>query len=118
MTPKQELDLILKRQEIVTATIATDLMGELVKVTPVGNPAKWNHPTAKPKGYVGGQLKRSWTINKTGNVWEINNNMQYAERRLSPLSPGGYYGSRQNPAGIQPIIDRYDRKLQSQLNKI
>lgn len=118
MTPKQELDLILKKQEIVTATIATDLVGELVNTSPVGSPQTWKNPDSAPSGYTGGNLRRNWTIAKTGNVWEINNNAQYAERRLMPLSPDGYYGSKQFPAGAQPIIDKYDRKLQSELNKI
>ena len=118
MTPKQELDLILKKQEIVTATIATDLLGELVSASPVGQPSLWKNPDSAPSGYTGGQLRRNWTIAKTGNVWEINNNAQYAERRVSPLSPDGYYGSQQFPAGVQPIIDKADRKLQSDLNKI
>ena len=118
MTPTQELQQILKKQEIVTATIATDLVGELKRATPVGNKNLWKNPDSAPSGYVGGNLRRNWTINKTDNVWEINNNAQYAERRLMPLSPDGYYGSKQNPAGVQPIIDKYDRKLQRELNKI
>jgi len=118
MTPTEELNLILKKQEIVTATIATDLLGELKNATPVGSPQIWKNPDSAPSGYVGGNLRRNWTINKTGNVWEINNNAQYAERRVQPLSPDNYYGSKQFPAGVQPIIDKADRKLQSELNKI
>jgi len=122
MTPKQELDLILKKQNIITATVATDLLGELKRATPVGNPSLWEDPDAAPDGYTGGQLRRNWTIAKNGNIWEINNNMQYAEHRLQPayVNEKGVLisGSFQFPAGVQPIIDKYDRKLQSDLNKI
>lgn len=123
MTPKQELNAIMKKQEIVTATIAVDLMGELTNASPVGNPSLWEDPDSAPDGYTGGQLRRSWTIAKTNKyTWEINNNMQYAEHRLQPayVNDKGVLisGSFQFPAGIQHIIDRYDRKLQSQLNKI
>lgn len=122
MTPKQELNQILKKQEIVTATIATGLLGELENATPVGNPDGWENPDAAPDGYTGGMLRKSWTIAKTGNVWEINNNAQYAEHRLQPayVNEKGVLisGSFQFPAGVQPIIDKYDRKLQRELNKI
>jgi len=119
MTPSQELALIRKKQEIITATIAVDLTAELKSKTKAGNPAEWKNPSSAPKGYVGGQLQRSWIMTKADKyTWIINNNMQYAERRFAPLSPDGYYGRPSLPAGIQPTIDTYERKLQSALNKI
>ena len=49
---------------------------------------------------------------------DTNNDVSYAERRLKPHSANGYYGSKQFPLGIQPVIDNFERKLQSEMNKI
>lgn len=123
MTPSQELAQILKKQTIVTATIATDLVGELKRASPVGNPSGWENPDAAPDGYTGGQLRKNWTKKKTDkHTWTINNNMKYAEHRVQPayVNEKGVLisGSFQFPAGVQPIIDKYSRQLQSELNKI
>jgi len=127
MTPKQELDLILKKQEIVTATIAVDLKAELTLISPVGNKNEWKNPENAPDGYAGGMLRKSWTLEKSDkSTWtidnkmrlDVNNNLYYAERRLMPLSPDGYYGSKQFPLGAGGVIEKYERKLQSEMNKI
>lgn len=116
--PTEELKQIISKQEQVVAKIAADLYRELIKVTPVGDPSLWKNPNSAPAGYVGGNLRSSWTLEKQGDTWVINNPTEYAEIRLSPYANNGQIGSKQMPAGIYPIIQKYEKRLQSELRTI
>lgn len=69
----------------------------LQDVSPVGNPSLWENPMSAPKGYVGGQFRRSWTITKNNSSYTLNNPMPYAE----PLDDGH---SSQAPFGILDVV--------------
>jgi len=84
--------------------IVVDLYNELVKNTPRDT----------------GQLATSWSFNKLGDGWIISNDKEYASiifegRRLVA---GKMYGSEQLPAGIDPILLKYNIILTNELNKI
>ena len=84
--------------------VAVDLYNELVRVTPVDT----------------GQLRTSWTFEKTALGYLLSNNMQYASiifegRRIVA---GKTYGSKQLPAGLDPILMKYNIILTNKLNKI
>lgn len=113
-----ELDNIISQKDKILARIAGELYSELEAGTPTGKPSEWKNPNSAPKGYVGGHLKGSWTIEQKGKDWIINNPVEYAEIRLSPYANNGQIGSKQYPAGIYPIINKYKRKLQDELDRI
>ena len=84
--------------------VASDLMSELVSVTPVDT----------------GQLKGAWDLQKTSEGWRISNNMQYASILFDGrrIVSGKEYGSKQLPQGIQPVLEKYNIIMQRELNKI
>jgi len=47
--------------------------------TPVGLPSRWKNPNSAPKGYVGGALRQSFTIDRVNNGWNIFSQLPYAE---------------------------------------
>lgn len=66
--------------EAMAKEIAARLLAKVIKRTPVADPSKWKKPV---KGYVGGTLRRGWTvgnITKKGNIYEIEvfNPVEYA----------------------------------------
>ena len=66
--------------EAMAKEIAARLLAKAIKRTPVADPSKWKKPV---KGYVGGTLRRGWTvgsITKKGNTYEIEvfNPVEYA----------------------------------------
>lgn len=52
--------------------LAARMLSKVIKRTPVADPSKWKTPV---KGYVGGTLRRGWTIKsnvrKVGNMYEV-----------------------------------------------
>ena len=101
-----ELNQIISEKDKVIATVALDLYNELVKATPVDT----------------GYLRNAWTIeNESDGSVIINNPTIYAEIRLSPLIEENgkvRQGSRQYPAGVEQIVDKYDKILQTKLKAI
>lgn len=116
-----ELDEIVKKQEKVIAKIVADLFAELQSITPVGNPDIWE-TKYPPKNYIGGSLKVAWELSKTNDGWLISNSMEYADIILSErgFNPefGKVAGSLQFPDGIQPTLDKYNRRLEIELKRI
>ena len=104
MTPSQELDKIVAQQKRVVAKVANDLLSELIKITPVDT----------------GALKGAWSIKKTSDGWQLSNNMNYASILFDGrrIVSGKEYGSLQLPAGIDPVIAKYNIIMQQELKKI
>lgn len=123
-----ELKEIENKRKRVIKQVATELFSELIRITPVGNPALWKinegrseNNFIKPQGYSGGTLKQSWElIPQPNGDYKIFNPQLYASVRLSPyVNEGGVQlGSKQNPTGITPTLERFDRILQQKLNQI
>lgn len=75
---KKAEKIIIDACEKTIRGTALRLFGEIIRVTPVGNPKLWKvnegnkGKLIKPKGYVGGRLRGNWqaTINKpaTGTI--------------------------------------------------
>lgn len=105
MTISEELNIIYKKQKKVIDKIASDFFSELVHHTPVKT----------------GTLKGAWSIEETKDGWLISNNMEYATIVLDSrmrIVAGKRYGSEQFPAGIDPIIDKYNIIMEVELKKI
>tara|TARA_R110000851_G_scaffold328704_1_gene499851 strand:- start:410 stop:727 length:318 start_codon:yes stop_codon:yes gene_type:complete len=100
----QELDEIKLKQARVVAVIAIDLFNALIDATPEDT----------------GNLKLSWELIPDGTNWIIFNPAQYATIALAPyVNEGGVHqGSLKFPAGIEPILESFNRELQRELNKI
>ena len=101
----KEYNDIMRKKDIVVAKIAAQLYRELITITPVAK----------------GELKSDWQLQKDGSSWIISNNMEYAEIRLSPLiedNGKAIVGSFKYPLGIQPVIEKYNIKLQKELKAI
>ena len=118
-----ELNAIVRAKDKVVANVARGLFRDLVRLAPVGNKRLWLNPNSAPKGYQGGTLKSAWNIEKVSNdKWIIFNDTPYAELRTRPLiidSNGAVLqGSKQNELGIDPIIEKWNNKLQDDLRKI
>lgn len=116
--PTEELKKIREKQNKVVADVARQLFNALIQATPVGNPSLWKNPKSAPAGYSGGDLRKAWTLNKEGDTWVLNNPLDYAEIRLSPYADNGQIGSKQMPAGIAPIIQKYQKILEKRLRSI
>ena len=121
MSILSEFEEIKQARDKIVKKYALKLYNELVRATPVGNPSIWANPNNKPKGYIGGSLKRDWEIEKVSNGYLLTNNMEYASIRLSPLievDGKAIKGSKQFPAGIDGIIQKYDNLIQRELQSI
>lgn len=46
--------------EIIVRKVAGEMLSEIVRRTPVGNPVLWKGPA--PAGYVGGRARASWGV--------------------------------------------------------
>lgn len=125
----KELDAIMAKKDFKVAQIATDLHNALTanspRITPVGDPSKWKVNIGKttiwrPKGYTGGSLRDAWELNKIKGGWQVFNPLEYADIAMAPyVSEGGIHqGSLQNPAGLKPTLDKFDRIMQTEMNKI
>lgn len=101
-----ELNQILSEKDRIVAGVAQALYNDLIAVTPVQT----------------GYLKQSWSIREDGDGYIIDNPTVYAEIRLRPALIGDngklIQGSLQNPAGIEGLIDKHERQLQSLLKGI
>ncbi len=104
MTISQELKEIERKKDRLVKMVASDLIGELTKITPEAT----------------GELKGAWELIELSKGYIIHNSMIYASFALAPyVNEGGFHqGSLKFPAGIQPTIDKYNRYLQTELNKI
>ena len=52
--------IIINACEKTVRGTALRIFGEIIRVTPVGNPSLWKDPDSAPKGYVGGRLRNNW----------------------------------------------------------
>ncbi len=100
----KEIDKVVSEIDEVVDRVAQDLLSELITVTPVQT----------------GALKGAWYIEESNDGWIISNNMEYASiifdgRRIVG---GREYGSKKLPAGISPILKKYDLIMQQELAKI
>ena len=46
--------------------------------TPTGDPKRWKRPNSAPKGYVGGSLRQSFTVEREGQGWNVFSQLPYA----------------------------------------
>ena len=104
MTISQELNSIYDKQMRVVGIVANDLLSELIHVSPVDT----------------GTLKGSWDIQRITNGYRLSSNLEYADvifdgRRLVA---GKWYGSEQLPAGLSPILAKYNIILEQELDKV
>ena len=101
-----ELNQIISEKDKIVNSVAMDLYNELINATPVDT----------------GYLRGGWEIDFNENEVIINNSVEYAEIRLLPAIIGDngklIQGSLQNPAGIEEILDKYDRILTGRLKGI
>lgn len=102
-----DLNQIIRQKDKVVSTVALDLYNELVNATPVQT----------------GYLRGGWELKEfqDGTII-IDNPVEYAEIRLLPLITDDngsiIQGSKQFSAGIEGILDKYERILQQKLKAI
>lgn len=60
--------------------LALYALGRFQTISPVGNPSLWKNPNAAPKGYVGGSLRQSFTMEKKPFGWSVFTTLPYGER--------------------------------------
>lgn len=127
MTPSQAVDELERQYKQVLDRVVADMFNEFSRITPVGNPSTWkiNEGRAgkklyKPAGYSGGQLKTSWDLTPQGEGWRLSNNMEYASVIFAGrrLVAGKMYGSEQLPAGLDPVLAKYNRILEREFERI
>lgn len=102
MTLSGELKLLVDKKDRIIAEMATNLLSELIKRTPVDT----------------GTLKASWEMTKINDGWLLTNNMNYASFIFNGVRvvQGKKIGSNQLPDGVFPIIQRYNAELQKRLD--
>lgn len=68
------------RTEVDADVRATALyaLGRFQSLTPVGNPSTWKNPNSAPKGYVGGSLKKDFSLDKTKDGYFVGTPLPYA----------------------------------------
>ena len=119
--------------ETVTRKVTVDMAGEIIALSPVGNPSVWQ--SAAPAGYVGGRFRNNWMFGQSqantatnngtdptganamsrlsvqiqsaqiGSVWYITNSLPYA-RALE------YGHSSQAPAGmVRLTVQRWNEYI-------
>ena len=100
----QDLNNIAEQTEKILASVAADLFAELQLKTPVDT----------------GQLRQSWALDKVSDGFEISNNLSYASIIFDgrKIVNGKAQGSTQLAEGIQPILDKYNRRLEIELRRI
>ena len=104
-TISQELNEIYQKQLKVVDVVVNDLFSEIVSSTPVDT----------------GALKGAWNLKDNGdNSWTISNNMEYASIIFDGyrIVAGKAYGSKQLPAGINPVLSKYNTILKEMLKEI
>jgi hypothetical protein len=106
MTPSQELELLYAKQIKTVAKGVTNLYGDFIRVSPV---AEVN----------GGSFKAAWDLARKGDLsWSISNNMEYATILYEGRDPQTKKGSNQWPDGGLPMLEKFDRELTRELDKI
>ncbi len=105
MLPSEELDQIYKKQLRVTGQEVVNLFGEFIKKSPVDT----------------GSFRGAWDIKQNDDLsWVITNDVGYATILFDgrQLVAGKWYGSEQWPDGGQIMIEKFNRTLQSRLDRI
>lgn len=127
---KKEFAQILKKRDNVVKTGAVSLFGDLVENSPVGEnvPSRpWiRNPNKMTKSYQGGELRDSWQPPERLGLlnWRISNIAPHAyvidggRRQAIVKGTMKWIGSEQLPKGFQPIVDKFEPKLQRELDKI
>jgi len=90
-----QVNIVVKVDKETLEEACQELYQRIVDRTPIGNPALWN-PPYWPNGYVPGDLKAAWKIEKLGEGYIISNDMPYAYR----VETGW---SKQAPTGMMRI---------------
>ena len=104
MNPSEAFDELKRQYEQTLARVVADMFNEFTRITPVKT----------------GQLKTSWDLTQQGEGWLLSNNLEYASvifegRRLVA---GKMYGSTHLPAGLDPIIAKYNKILEREFERI
>lgn len=107
---RKEFEAIQKKRDVVVKTGAVSLFGDLQVNTPVDT----------------GELRDSWQAPEriTPLNWRISNIAPHAyvidggRRQAIVKGTMKWIGSEQLPKGFQPIIDKFEPKLQRELDKI
>ena len=104
MTATQELEQILKQKEKILDKLVINFFADLQTQAPVDT----------------GNFKNSWIIERFGDRWEIRNNSDYASilwngRRFVA---GRWFGSEQWQEGGEPMLERLNRDIQRELDRI
>ena len=104
MNPSEAVDELERQYKQVLDRVVADMFNEFTRITPVET----------------GQLKTSWDLTPQGEGWRLSNNMEYASvifegRRLVA---GKMYGSIQLPAGLDPVIAKYNKILEREFERI
>jgi len=94
VTFNSQAQAVLRSDKQIQQDAARMLFDNIVKRTPIGNPALWKWP-AHPD-YVPGSLKAAWKIEINGDEVVISNDLPYADR----IEHGW---STQVPAGMMKI---------------
>lgn len=106
----KEFEKILKKRDNIVKTGAISLFGDLVEASPVDT----------------GELRDSWQPPQRLGLlnWRISNIAPHAyvidggRREATINGTIKWIGSEQLPKGFQPIIDKFEPKLQRELDKI
>lgn len=104
MTPSEELEQILAKRERAVEEAITNLFAEFMRKSPVDT----------------GAFRTAWEIKKTAGGYKITNDMEYATILYDgrQLVQGKWFGSEQWPEGGAVMLDKYNRDLQSKLDRI
>jgi len=120
MTPSEALKAIERDAAKIIGQEAMGLKASLEFATPVGNPAIWK-TKYPPKGYVGGTMKRSWSISKKSPIhYVISNPMEYATQIAGGrrVVNGQEVGSKQLIHGFTPIIEKTNIAISRRMKRI
>ena len=71
-------ETIVKEFEQDSQSLAFYALKRFQDDTPVGLPSLWKNPNSAPKGYVGGSLRQSFTIDRVDNGWNVYSQLPYA----------------------------------------
>ena len=104
MTPTEELEQILSEKDKVIGQAVVNLFSDLQKASPVQS----------------GAFRGAWDLDSGEMKWTITNNMEYASILWEGRREvgGRMLGSEQWPEGGDPMMQKFDNDLQTQLNKI
>jgi hypothetical protein len=125
MTPSEELAALERKMDAIITKRVTDFFADLQEIAPVGDPSLWlinqgKEKITKPIGYIGGDFRKDWTIDREGDDWVIRNGMEYASvlwdgRRMVA---GRWFGSTQWPEGGDVMLERLNHDIQKDLDAL